>query len=337
MLAAERVGVTRTSAEGLCSWRGRATPRSGGDPRGGHRSADPSPRPAPPSPPGAMQSAGWRAPLSPPSDQHRALAYIAHASAVQTSTERCLRIHKPRCLRMHKNWVRAVRYGPGADLPPASVLRSRRPPTSCRRPALIGPRATARHEPLTTRLAEVAFRLADLALIDKWGDGERHAQAVVAGIAGHCDLRGRCCRRHGCRCRVRWRADWKLQQRQGRVARCRQLQVGPERKQQLDLQFSGQKSRRECGSRGVNDISGRPGTLSGLATPKREEPLGSPPLPAMNARGYLRTGRTRPGHRPAAARSLGWHGGVRRCNVIPIWPLAPAASVTPTGPAPTHA
>ena len=47
MLAAERVGVTRTSAEGLCSWRGRATPRSGGDPRGGHRSADPSPRPAP--------------------------------------------------------------------------------------------------------------------------------------------------------------------------------------------------------------------------------------------------------------------------------------------------
>ena len=89
ILAAERVGVTRTSVEGLCSWRGRATPRSGGDPRGGHRSADPSPRPAPSQSSGSYAERGLGRPLFPPSDQHRALAYIAHASAVQTSTERC--------------------------------------------------------------------------------------------------------------------------------------------------------------------------------------------------------------------------------------------------------
>ena len=52
MLAAERVGVTRTSVEGLCSWRGRATPRSGGDPRGGHRFVGPFP------PSGPLRSSG---------------------------------------------------------------------------------------------------------------------------------------------------------------------------------------------------------------------------------------------------------------------------------------
>jgi hypothetical protein len=176
MFAAERVGVTRTSAEGICSWRGRATPRSGGDPRGGHRSVDPSPRPAPSSPRRCNARAG--APPSPPSDQHRALAYIAQASVVKTSTTRCL--------RMHKNWVRAVRYGPGADLPPASVLRSRRPPSSRRRPALIG------RERSLVRTVDDAPRGshfpadADWASIDIRGEGERHAQAV---IAGDCDLR----------------------------------------------------------------------------------------------------------------------------------------------------
>ena len=78
--------------------------------------------PFPPSGPsqssGSYAERGLARPLFPPSDQHRAHAYIAHASAVQTSTERCLRMHKTRCLRMHKNWVGAVGYGPGADLPP---------------------------------------------------------------------------------------------------------------------------------------------------------------------------------------------------------------------------
>ena len=62
--------------------------------------------PFPPSGPsqssGSYAERGLARPLFPPSDQHRALAYIAHASAVQTSTERCLRMHKTRCLRMHK-------------------------------------------------------------------------------------------------------------------------------------------------------------------------------------------------------------------------------------------
>jgi len=183
MLVAERIGVTRTSAEGLCSWRGRATPRSGGDPRGGHRFADPSPSPAPPVPQKLCKARAGAPPFpskrpAPRACIHRPRFRGENVNRAMFTTQDPMFTNAQELGRR-----RAIRAGRRL-LPPAAVLRSRRPPTSRRRPALIGPRVIARREPLTTRLAEVAFRLTSIGVDRQMGAGERHAQAVRFAASG---------------------------------------------------------------------------------------------------------------------------------------------------------